>query len=188
MGSRPSVLPLLALPAILLAGCGRQAAPASAAGANPVPAAGQAAVTDHESQKDIVKVAIASAAHGTLVSAVQASELVDVLANAGPFTVFAPTSDAFKLLPADTLGDLLRPANKEKLRDLLQYHVAVAVYRTEMLRDGMILNMANGDNLRITVRDGRITLNGAATVTGSVPAANGIIHVIDRVLLPPPGK
>lgn len=176
---------------LLLGACARQEpAPAVATGAEAAPAAvaGQAAVADNESQKDIVKVAVGSAAHTTLVTAVKAAELVDVLANTGPFTVFAPTNDAFKKLPAGTVENLLKPASKETLRDILQYHVAVAVYRPEMLKDGMTLNMANGDNVKITVQDGKITLNGVATVVGTVSAANGIVHVVDGVLTPPGAK
>jgi len=178
----------LAALGLLLAACGQQpTAPTAAATPEvaPAPAGGQAAVADNESQKDIVKVAVGSAAHTTLVTAVKAAGLVDVLANTGPFTVFAPTNDAFKKLPAGTVETLLKPASKETLRDILQYHVAVAVYRPEMLKDGMTLNMANGDNVKITVKDGKITLNGVATVVGSVPASNGIVHVVDGVLTPP---
>ncbi|MBL9208995.1 MAG: fasciclin domain-containing protein [Opitutaceae bacterium] len=174
---------------LLLAACGREhpaSAPSSATPPAAAPApAGQAAVADNESQKDIVKVAVGSAAHSTLVTAVQAAGLVDVLANTGPFTVFAPTNDAFKKLPVGTVESLLKPAGRETLRDILQYHVAVAVYRPEMLKDGMTLNMANGDNVKISVKDGKITLNGVATVVGTVPAANGIVHVVDGVLTPP---
>lgn len=176
---------------LLLGACARQEpAPAAAARSEAAPAAiaGQSAVADAESQKDIVKVAVGSAAHSTLVTAVKAAELVDVLANTGPFTVFAPTNDAFKKLPAGTVENLLKPASKETLRDILQYHVAVAVYRPDMLKDGMTLNMANGDNVKITVKDGKITLNGVATVVGTVPAANGIVHVVDGVLTPPGAK
>jgi uncharacterized surface protein with fasciclin (FAS1) repeats len=114
--------------------------------------------------------------------------LVDVLANAGPFTVFAPTNAAFDQLPAGTVASLLQPANKESLRDILQYHVAVAVYRPEMLKDGRVLNMANGDNVTLSVKDGKIVLNGTATIVGTVAASNGIVHVIDGVLLPPAAK
>lgn len=176
---------------LLLAACGQQPpAPTAAAtpDAAPAPVGGQSAVADNESQKDIVKVAVGSAAHSTLVTAVKAAGLVDVLANTGPFTVFAPTNDAFKKLPAGTVENLLKPASKETLRDILQYHVAVAVYRPEMLKDGMTLNMANGDNVKITVKDGKITLNGVATVVGTVPAANGLVHVVDGVLTPPGAK
>ena len=177
--------------ALLFSACSQQEPAALAAtqtNVTPPPAQGQAAVADNESQKDIVKVAVGSPAHTTLVTAVTAADLVDVLSNTGPFTVFAPTNDAFKRLPAGTVSKLLQPASKESLRDILQYHVAVAVYRPEMLKDGMVLNMANGDNVKISAKDGKITLNGSATIVATVPAANGIIHVVDAVLLPPGTK
>lgn len=138
--------------------------------------------------KTIVANALNSKDHTTLVAAVKAAGLVDTLNSAGPFTVFAPTNDAFKKLPAGTVENLLKPANKDALADVLQYHVAVAVYKPEMLKDGMVLNMANGGNVRISVKDGKITLNGTATVVGTVPASNGIIHVVDGVLVPGAAK
>lgn len=146
--------------------------------------AGQSGVTDDVSQKDVVKVAAGSADHTTLVAAVKAAELVDVLSNAGPFTVFAPTNEALNKLPAGTVDDLLKPENKAKLQDILQYHVAVAVYKPEMLQDGQTINMANSGNVKVSVKDGGIMLNGNAKVIASIPASNGIIHVIDNVLLP----
>ena len=152
--------------------------------AAPNPGGGQASVSDDVSQKDIVKVAIGSPDHTTLVKAVQAADLVNVLSNAGPFTVFAPTNAAFDKLPAGTVSGLLEPGKKADLENILQYHVAVAVYKPEMLRDGQIINMANGDNIKIGVKDGKITVNGTANVVASIPASNGIIHVVDGVLLP----
>ncbi|MFN0034812.1 MAG: fasciclin domain-containing protein [Saprospiraceae bacterium] len=159
-------------------------APQSATTENTAAAgAGQSAVQDNVSQKDVVKVAASSADHTTLVAAVKAASLVDVLSNAGPFTVFAPTNAAFDKLPPGTVEGLLKPDKKEALADILQYHVAVAVYKTDMLQDGQVLSMANGGNVTIGVKDGKITVNGANLVA-SVPASNGIIHVIDGVLLP----
>jgi uncharacterized surface protein with fasciclin (FAS1) repeats len=144
---------------------------------------GQSSVQDNDSQKDIVKVAIGSKDHTTLVTAVKAAELVDVLSNAGPFTVFAPTNAAFEKLPAGTVEGLLKPEKKDALADILQYHVAVAVYKPEMFTDGQVLSMANGGNVTMGVKDGKITVNGA-NVVATVPASNGIIHIIDNVLLP----
>lgn len=184
-------LPSLLLSLVLVLGaCSRQETPTAAPSDSAAAPAGggQSAVADNDSQKDIVKVAVGSKDHSTLVAAVQAAGLVDVLANTGPFTVFAPTNAAFDKLPAGTVSNLVKPENKEKLRDILQYHVAVAVYKPDMLKDGQTLNMANGDNVKISIKDGKIVLNGTATVIGTVPAANGIIHVIDTVLLPPPAK
>jgi uncharacterized surface protein with fasciclin (FAS1) repeats len=144
---------------------------------------GQSGVQDDVSQKNIVGVAISSPDHTTLVQAVQAGELVDALSNAGPFTVFAPTNAAFSALPAGTVEDLLKPENKEKLQDILQYHVALAVYQPDQFTDGQVLNMVNGGNVTMGVKDGKVTINGA-NIVGTVTASNGIIHVIDAVLLP----
>ena len=144
---------------------------------------GQSAVKDDVSQQDIVKVASGSKDHTTLVAAVKAAEYVDVLSNAGPFTVFAPTNDAFNKLPEGTVETLVKPENKDKLRDILEYHVAVAVYKTDMFKDGQIINMANLGNVKISIKNGEIFINETAKIIGTVPSSNGIIHVIDNVLL-----
>ena len=149
--------------------------------------AGQSAVADDVSQKDIVKVAIGSKDHTTLVAAVQAADLVNVLANAGPFTVFAPTNAAFDALPAGTVDNLLKPENKGKLSDILQYHVGVGVFKEELLPDGKELFTALGPNLKITKKDGKMMVNDAKII-GTVTASNGLIYVIDKVLLPPAAK
>lgn len=96
--------------------------------------AGQSAVQDDESAKDVVKVAAGSKDHTTLVAAIKQAELVDALSNAGPFTVFAPTNEAFDKLPKGTLEDLMKPENKEKLQDILQYHVYVGIIKPEICR------------------------------------------------------
>jgi uncharacterized surface protein with fasciclin (FAS1) repeats len=181
---------LTASTALVLSQCDRPSSPAASAETSDAgaPIAGQSAVADDLSQKDVVKVAVGSPVHTTLVTAVKAAELVDVLSNAGPFTVFAPTNDAFNKLPAGTVQTLLKPENKEKLADILQYHVAVGGYQESMLTDGKVVNMANGGNVTISVKDGKITLNGTATITGTVKASNGIVHVVDGVLLPPAAK
>jgi uncharacterized surface protein with fasciclin (FAS1) repeats len=182
---------LLLTAALLSGGCGQQQNTASVASVSSeasAPTAGQSAVADDESQKDVVKVAVGSPAHTTLVTAVKAADLVDVLSNAGPFTVFAPTNDAFAKLPAGTVETLLKPENKDKLADILQYHVAVAVYREDMLTDGRVINMANGGDIRISRKDGKVVVNDSATLVGTVPASNGIIHVLDGVLLQPATK
>jgi uncharacterized surface protein with fasciclin (FAS1) repeats len=151
----------------------------------PEVAAGQSGVQDNESQKDVVKVAAGSKDHTTLVAAVKQAELVDVLSNAGPFTVFAPTNAAFDKLPKETLNALMTDAKKADLQDILQYHVSVGVFKPDMLQDGQVINQANSRNITITKKDGKITVNGTATIIASIPASNGIIHVIDGVLLPP---
>lgn len=145
---------------------------------------GQSGVQDDVSAKNVVQVAISSKDHTTLVAAVKAAELVDVLSNAGPFTVFAPTNAAFDKLPAGTVEGLLKPDQKENLQDILQYHVSVGVYPAESFTDGQVIGQVNGGNIKITKKDGKIMVNDKATIIASIPATNGIIHVIDEVLLP----
>jgi len=159
---------------------------ASASTENTTNAAGQSAVQDNESAKDVVKVAAGSKDHTTLVAAVKQAELVDALSNAGPFTVFAPTNEAFDKLPKGTVEDLMKPENKEKLKDILQYHVYVGGLSTTLLQDGQTLNEVNGQNITIQKSaDGKITINGKAHIVASIQASNGMVHVIDEVLLPP---
>jgi uncharacterized surface protein with fasciclin (FAS1) repeats len=145
---------------------------------------GQSAVEDTESQNNVVQVAVGSPDHSTLVTAVKAAALVDALTNAGPFTVFAPTNAAFDELPAGTVEGLLKPDNKSKLQDILQYHVYVGVLPTDYMDEGQVLGQVNGGKVTIGMEDGTYTVNGAK-ILASVPASNGIIHVIDQVLLPP---
>lgn len=145
---------------------------------------GQSTVVDEQSQKNVVGVAVGSQDHTTLVTAVKAAELVDALSNAGPFTVFAPTNAAFDALPPGTVKGLLKPEKKGDLQNILEYHVFVGVLKPEALRDGQNLGMVNGGNARVSVMDGRVLINDAAIVA-SVPASNGIVHVIDKVILPP---
>jgi uncharacterized surface protein with fasciclin (FAS1) repeats len=152
------------------------------------PTGGQEAVQDDESAKDVVKVAVGSPDHTTLVAALKQAELVTALSNAGPFTVFAPTNAAFDKLPAGTVDGLMKDEKKADLQNILQYHVAVAVYKTDLMQDGQVIGQANGDNITISVKDGKVTVNGTANIVASIPASNGIIHVIDAVLLPPAKK
>lgn len=146
--------------------------------------AGQSGVKDDVSQPNVVNVAMSSKDHTTLVAAIKAAELVDALSNAGPFTVFAPTNAAFDKLPAGTVDGLLKPEKKSDLQDVLQYHVYVGRINADQFVDGQVLNMVNGQNITIHVKDGKVTANGS-NIVASVPASNGIIHVIDAVLLPP---
>lgn len=152
------------------------------------PAGGQEAVQDNESAKDVVKVAISSKDHTTLVAALKAADLVTSLSNAGPFTVFAPTNAAFDKLPAGTVEGLLKPEKKEDLQNILQYHVTLSALKAESFTDGQVLGMVNGDNVTVSVKNGKVILNNSATIIASIPASNGIIHVIDVVLLPPTKK
>lgn len=147
--------------------------------------AGQSAVQDDISQKNVLQVALGSKDHTTLVAAVKAAGLVDVLSNAGPFTVFAPTDAAFAQLPKETLDNLMKPENKAQLQNILEYHVSVAVYKPENMRDGQQVNQVNLQNITLGKQGDKITVNGKANIVASVVASNGIVHVIDAVLLPP---
>ena len=149
---------------------------------------GQEAVKDDESAKDIVKIAVGSKDHTTLVAALKQAELVTSLSNAGPFTVFAPTNAAFDKLAAGTVEGLMKDDKKADLQNILQYHVAVGGYKTENMKDGQVIGMVNGDNITLSVKDGKVMVNGTATIIATIPASNGIINVIDAVLLPPAKK
>ncbi len=145
---------------------------------------GQASVVDDLSARNIVQIAAASEDHSTLVAAVQAAGMVDVLANPGPLTVFAPTNAAFDKLPAGTVEDLLKPENKKTLMRIITFHAAPGTYDLKDLKDGETIGQATGDNVTIEVKEEVILVNGAK-ILGTVKASNGIVHVIDAVLLPP---
>lgn len=157
----------------------------AAANETVVESGGQASVKDDVSAKDVVKIASGSKDHSTLVAALKQAALVNALSNAGPFTVFAPTNAAFDKVPKETLDNLMKDENKAQLKNILEYHVYVGTLRTEMMGDGQTLNEVNGDNITISKKDGKVIINNSATVILSIPASNGIIHVIDAVLLPP---
>lgn len=145
---------------------------------------GQENVKDNDSEKDIVKVAVSSKDHTTLVAALQHADLVTALTNAGPFTVFAPTNEAFVKLPAGTVDELMKDSKKEDLRNILQYHVTLGVLKPESFTEGQKLGMVNGDDVAVSVKNGKIILNNSVHVLTSIPASNGIIYVVDGVLLP----
>ena len=149
---------------------------------------GQENVQDNDSQKDIVKVAVSSKDHSTLVAALKQADLVTSLSNAGPFTVFAPTNEAFGKLPAGTVDGLMKDEKKEDLRNVLQYHVTLSALKPESFHDGQTLGMVNGDNITIQVKDGKITLNNSVHVITTIPASNGMVYVVDGVLLPKSGS
>ena len=134
--------------------------------------------------KNIVENAVNSKDHTTLVAALKQADYVTELSNAGPFTVFAPTNAAFDRLPKGTVDDLMKPENKDKLRDILEYHVAVGGYKQDYLTDGQTINQANLKNITIHIKDGKMMANNA-NVVATIPASNGLVYVIDEVLLPP---
>ena len=160
----------------------------SASGDNSTTPGGQENVNDTISQKDVVKVAMGSKDHTTLVAALKQADLITSLSNAGPFTVFAPTNAAFNALPKGTLDDLMKPEKKEDLQNILQYHVALSAMKVESFQDGQTLGMVNGDNVTVSIKDGNVTLNNSVHIIASIVASNGIVHIIDGVLLPPVKK
>lgn len=169
--------------ALVLTGCGNPT-PTSNNSQSKVELRGQSGVEDDESQKNILQIAAASAVHSTLATAVVAADLQDVLTNAGPLTVFAPTNDAFAALPEGTVESLLEPENKSTLARIIKYHAAPGKYSTDMFKDKQRLFMASGHYIEMSVSNGRVMI-GEANILGTVEAANGLVHVIDKVLLPP---
>lgn len=133
---------------------------------------------------DIVDTAVAAGSFSTLVAAVTAAGLVDTLKGAGPFTVFAPTDEAFAALPAGTVEDLVKPENKDKLTAILTLHVlSGAVHAADIAGKTLSPASVNGEALSVDGTDG-VTVNGAKVVTADIACTNGVIHVIDTVLLP----
>jgi uncharacterized surface protein with fasciclin (FAS1) repeats len=132
---------------------------------------------------DIVDTAVGAGSFKTLVAAVTAAGLVETLKGPGPFTVFAPTDEAFAALPAGTVEDLLKPENKDKLVAVLTYHVVPGKVMSTDLKDNTMAKTAQGGEVTIDLDNGA-TINGAKVVTADIVADNGVIHVIDTVLLP----
>ncbi len=132
---------------------------------------------------DIVAVAMASGDFTTLCTALKAAGLVETLEGKGPFTVFAPTNEAFAKLPKGTLDDLLKPENKQKLAAILTYHVLPGKVMAEDVKT-MQAKTVNGQSLDIKVESGKVTVDKAEVITTDVVAKNGVIHAIDTVLMP----
>jgi uncharacterized surface protein with fasciclin (FAS1) repeats len=145
---------------------------------------GQSGVVDEESEPHILNIALSSPDHTTLVAAVKAAGLQDVLTNAGPLTVFAPNNAAFEKLPAGTVETLLKPENKEVLANIITFHAAPGSYTGNNIKGVMGIGQATGDKVKVETKDGITYVNGAK-VLGTVKASNGYVHVIDQVLLPP---
>ncbi len=187
MRSRSLVVSLLAIAPLLLAcGGGASNADSSSAESGAPPearSAGQANTDDGESMPNVVRIAAGSADHTTLVAALEAAGLVDALANPGPFTVFAPVNTAFEKLPAGALDDLLKPENKAKLKAVLYHHVITSSRSLDDFADGEVISMLDGpqETIRKTA-DGAFI--GDARIVASVQASNGMVHVVDAVILP----
>jgi len=133
---------------------------------------------------NIVSLALGSKDHTTLVAAIQAAEYVTAVAASGPLTVFAPTNAAFDALPAGTVEGLLKPEAADDLREILKYHVTTSSLDLSTFKDGQVIAMASGKKVTMGVDGDQYTINGAKIIA-TIPASNGILHIIDAVLLPP---
>ena len=142
------------------------------------------AAIEPASQKDIVDTAVAAGSFKTLVAALEAAGLVDTLKGTGPFTVFAPTDAAFAKLPAGTVESLLKPENKAKLTAILMYHVVPGRVLAAQVGGMTSAPTANGQTLAISSENGIVTVDGARVTKADILCSNGVIHVIDTVLLP----
>ena len=134
--------------------------------------------------KNIVENAAGSSDHTTLVAAVKAAGLAETLSGAGPFTVFAPTNEAFAKLPAGTVDNLLKPEMKKDLTNILTYHVVAGKLMAADLKDGQKLKTVEGGELTVSVKAGKVMINGANVTIADVVSSNGVTHVIDAVLMP----
>jgi len=133
---------------------------------------------------DIVDTAIAAGSFKTLVAAVTAAGLVDTLKGAGPFTVFAPTDEAFAKLPAGTVENLLKPENKTKLQGILTYHAVPGAVMAKDVVNWKTAKTVNGQELTVKASQGSVMIDGAGVVKTDIVCTNGVIHVIDSVVLP----
>lgn len=144
---------------------------------------GQAFIEDDIAKPNVLQIAIASPDHTTLVTAVQAAELENALVNAGPLMVFAPTNEAFAALPEGTVENLLKPENKAVLANILKYHVTPGNYSKDFLKKFKKLGQANNGYVAVEVKDDDVYVGGAKIIA-SVNAGNGIVHIVDKVILP----
>jgi uncharacterized surface protein with fasciclin (FAS1) repeats len=139
---------------------------------------------DKSGGKDIVDTAVSAGKFKTLAAALKAAGLVETLKGEGPFTVFAPTDDAFAKLPPGTVEELLKPENKEKLTAVLTYHVVPAKATSSDVAGMTSAKAVNGKELKLKARDGKVMVDNATVTTADIEASNGVIHVIDTVLIP----
>jgi uncharacterized surface protein with fasciclin (FAS1) repeats len=183
MRSKRLVL-LLALPLLVFgaAACGddedESASTAPAATATPEP------TSTAEAGEDVVALAQATPDLSTLVKAVTAADLAATLQGDGPFTVFAPANDAFAAVGEDALGDLLKPRNREQLASILTYHVVPGELKAADLEDGQTLETVQGDSLPVSIEGDQVMVGDATVAQADVEASNGVVHVIDAVLMP----
>lgn len=174
---------LILLTVFALTACTQQAGTESTT-AGIEPSKGQSAVQDDLSNPNILQVAISSADHSTLVAGVQAASLEDVLSNAGPLTVFAPNNAAFDKLPEGTLETLLKEENLPTLARIIKGHASPGSFTKEQMRDGQQMYMATGRYIKVEKQGDDVYVDGAK-ILGTVKASNGIVHVVDKVILEP---
>lgn len=141
--------------------------------------------TAMQSSKNIMQTLSGQAALSTFSATIQKSDAAATLASPGPFTVFAPSDAAFKALPSDTLTKWQQPASQEKLSAILKFHVVPGRLTVADLKDGQKLKTVNGEELSVTKADGKVTINGAQVTQADLTASNGVVHVVNEVLLPP---
>ena len=172
-----------AVASLALVGCSSNE---SSTESSPSPAAtsAEASPTAAAEAGTIVEVASGNPDFSTLVAAVSAADLAETLGAEGPYTVFAPTNEAFEALPAGLLDELLKPKNKEVLTQILTYHVVAGEVMSTDIEPGDVPTV-EGEDLTIAVTDGTVTVNGATVEAADIEASNGVIHVIDEVLVPP---
>jgi transforming growth factor-beta-induced protein len=175
-----SVLAVAVVP-LVIAACGSSS---SSASSSPAMSTAASPAMSPAATADIVDTAVAAGQFTTLAKALQAAGLVDALKGPGPFTVFAPTDAAFAKLPAGTLDTLLKDP-KGELTKILTYHVVPGKVMAADITDGMTAKTLEGSTVKFTVKDGKVYVNGAQVTTADVPASNGVIHVINKVLIPP---
>jgi len=169
---------------LLVLGCKKQeAAPAAPAPAEEVVVV-EASNVPPLHENNIVSIAIGSEDHTTLVAALKAADYVTSVAASGPLTVFAPTNDAFAKLPEGTVENLVKPENVDTLREILKYHVTTSAVQPSWFKEGQSLSMANGKKTTMHVNGDDLSLNDAKIIA-RIPAENGMLYVVDTVLLPP---
>jgi uncharacterized surface protein with fasciclin (FAS1) repeats len=141
-------------------------------------------VVVEEEAPTVVEIAVGSPDHTTLVAAVSAAGLVETLNGDGPFTVFAPTNEAFGALPEGTVESLLEPENKDQLTSILTYHVVSGNVKAADLSDGQEVTTLQGGKFKVTIQDGKVYINDAVVTGADIEGVNGVVHIIDGVLLP----
>ncbi|MBK5111815.1 MAG: fasciclin domain-containing protein [Thermoleophilia bacterium] len=174
-------LPVLAFGA---AACGSDDDDSSSDGAATTSESTDSSSSSSEASQDIVQLAASNEDLSTLVDALTAADLVETLEGDGPFTVFAPTNEAFDALPPEELERLLKPANQDELANILTYHVVSGDVMASDLSDGQKIETVQGDKLTVKINGDKVMINDATVVQADVEASNGVVHVIDAVLIP----